>query len=231
METIYVYNRSLEARLNKLTFGELKEMFPTVSTALYLPRPESLLENRKNRFLEVEETDFSIRIYRSGLFLYQEQGEATAYSVRKCARILFPSVEDEYYAESETDDLLWFWPLKMAGEYRIERNQNSRECYNRNLLHFEEGIPDNLMPYTPDFVRDSSPEMEEQHYEQTTRLMYHKLLRVMKCLTPHQRQIFHLRFGEQMKLNDIAKRLGIGKAAVTRALQRASNRIEKVQPR
>ena len=49
METIYVYNRSLEARLNKLTFGELKEMFPTVSTALYLPRPESLLENRKNR--------------------------------------------------------------------------------------------------------------------------------------------------------------------------------------
>jgi RNA polymerase sigma factor (sigma-70 family) len=73
----------------------------------------------------------------------------------------------------------------------------------------------------------SQPELGESNaYERKKQL--NKIYRIIKDeLTPSQRTIFLLRYEENLKQKEIAKRLGIDKSTVSRTLKRATDNIKK----
>ena len=225
MNIIYLRDQNLASQLPALTFGELRTMLPEISDEERIPRPESLENDLRNRFLEVDEDDFSIRIYSSGVCLYLEESGKSAYAVSKCATLEFPSVSAGYAAKVPADDMRWLLPLVITGQERASHNLDSNEGY--NILHFEAGIPDRLMPYTPNFVFEVSPEEDEENYRRKLRNLYDKLARVMRCMTKRQRQIFLLRYQDNTKPEKIAAQLGICRSVVFDTLQRANQKVDR----
>ena len=224
MNVIYLRDKTLETRLNELTFGELRGMLSEIKDENRVPRPETLIKNLRNRFLEASEDDFSIRIYTGGVCLYQENGGASAYSVSRCATLVFSSVSGEYAEEIRADDLPWRWPLIITGQERLWRNQESVEQY--HTIHFEAGIPAELTPYTPDFVTDVSSEIENQR--RRLHILRDELPRMTRCMTERQRQVFLLRYQYGMKPGRISAYLGIGAPSVCDALRRARQKVKRL---
>ena len=225
MNVIYLRDKTLETRLNELTFGELRGMLSEIKDENRVPRPETLVKDLRNRFLEASEDDFSIRIYTGGVCLYQENGGASAYSVSRCATLVFSSVSAEYAAEIRADDLPWRWPLIITGQERLWRNQESVEEY--HTIHFEAGIPAELTPYTPDFVVETSPEEEYENYRRKLRNLHDELRRVTRCMTERQKEVFFLRYGQGLKLEEIAVRLGIRRSSVFDTLRGADRKVNR----
>ena len=224
MNIIYLRDQELASRLDTLTYAELRRLLPDIR-GVRLPRPVSLLDDRRDRFLEVSETDFSVRIYANGLFLYREPGEATVFAVSRCGRIAFPSVTGEPHIV-DMSDCVWFLPLKIAGENRVDRNRNSREEYHC-AYRFEADsrsaarIPDALTPCTPDFAREPNPEAEKL----ARREKYAVMKTSLHHLTRRQTELTLLYHGG-MNMSEIAENLGIRKSTVSKTLRRARERLK-----
>ena len=225
MNIIYLRDRNLAEKLPALTFGELRKTLPEIGDGERVPRPETLVKDLRDRFLEVAEEDFSVRIYSNGICLYQEENGISAYAVSQCATLVFPSVSAEYAAEIRADDLPWRWPLIITGQERLWRNQESVEEY--HTIHFEAGIPAELMPYTPDFVVETSPEEEYENYRRKLRNLHDELRRVTRCMTERQKEVFFLRYGQGLKLEEIAVRLGIRRSSVFDTLRGADRKVNR----
>ena len=221
MKLIFLRDQALKSRLNTLTYAELRDMLPEVSSD-HLPSPRVLLEERRGRFLEIADVDFKLRIYANGMYLYREPGVATAFWVSKCARIAFPSLQDGLHM-TDMMNCVWFLPLKIAGEYRIDHNKDSRESY-RNVYHFESDIPmpNSLMPCTPDFVQDADQEAEERYWRARKAAM----VSAWNALTVRQKQLLRLYREAGMTMEEIAQELGICKSTVSKTIQRARNRLD-----
>ena len=222
MKIIYMQDRALKARMDTLTYRELRELVPKFP-GHRLPRPGTLLDELRGRFLEVSDSDFRLRIYTNGLYLYREPGKATVYSVHKCARIAFPSLEDGPHV-TDMRDFVWFLPLKIAGEFRVDHNSDSREEH-RNAFHFEAEIPSRLMPCTPDFVRETDPEEESEAEERAYREKCAVMMSALGRLTERQREILMLHRVKKKKQKDIAAELGICKSTVSTTIHRAEKTL------
>ena len=222
MKIIYMRDHALEAQMDTLIYRELRDMVPKFP-GHRLPRPGTLLDELHGRFLEVSDSDYSIRIYMNGLYLYREPGKATVYSVHKCAKIAFPSLEDGLHV-TDMRDFVWFLPLKIAGEFRVDHNSDSREEH-RNVFHFEDEIPVRLMPCTPDFVREADPEEEADAEERAYRKKCAKMMSALTELTDRQKEILMLSRVEKKKQKDIAAELGICKSTVSTTIHRAERTL------
>ena len=225
MNIIYLRDRNLAEKLPALTFGELRKMLPEIGDGERVPRPETLVKDLRDRFLEAAEEDFSVRIYSNGICLYQEGNGISAYAVSQCATLVFPSVSAEYEAEIQTDDMQWFPPLIVMGQERVSHNLDSGEEY--RVLRFEAGIPAELTPYTPDFVVETSPEEEYENYRRKLRNLHDELRRVTRCMTERQKEVFFLRYGQGLKLEEIAVRLGIRRSSVFDTLRGADRKVNR----
>ena len=223
MEIIYAQNSALEARMDTLTYRELRDMVPRFP-GRRLPRPSILLDEMRGRFLEVSDSDYSIRIYMNGLYLYREPGNATVYSVHRCAKIAFPSLEDGLHM-TDMRDFVWFLPLKIAGEFRVDHNSDSREEH-RNAFHFEAEIPVHLMPCTPDFVRETDPEAEAEADERAYQKRCVKMMSALTELTERQREILMLHRVKKKRQKEIAEELGICKSTVSTTIHRAERTLD-----
>ena len=126
-----------------------------------------------------------------------------------------------------TRDYPWYLPLIIVGSYRLEHNQNSRQEY-MSPFHFESGIPDHLLPYTPDFVRDSDPQLEEEKRQTLRRIQYDRMNAAMKSLSKRQLQVFMLRYRDRMKVKDIAKTLDINESTVSELAKTARTRLARL---
>ena len=221
MRILYMQDRTLEQRIDTLTYRELREMLPDFHGQC-LPTPKALWNELRGRFLEVVDDDYRIRIYTNGLYLYREPGGATVYPVSKCAKIAFPSVEDGLHV-TDMRDFVWFLPLKIAGEFRVDNNRSSREEY-WCPFHFEEEIPEHLMPCTSDFVRETDQDAEERAYRER----YASMMSALNDLTERQREVLTLYRVEGMKMSEIAESLGVCKSTISITIQRAEKHLNAI---
>lgn len=233
MNIIYLSNHSLAAGLPTLTFGELRKMLPAIRDEDSIPRPELLKDNCHNRFMEVTEEDFTIRIYCDGVCLYQEGDDRSSFAVSQCATLEFPSVSDGYAETVQSDEMHWLLPLAVTGQERVFHNKVSEEGY--HTLHFEAGLPAELTPHTPDFVVEASAEeieeAERASYRRRLRKLHKELARVMRCMTGRQKQVFLLRYQGGMKVEKISVRLGICRSAAYDHLHKAKQKVDRYLPR
>ena len=233
MKIIYARDRTLEQRIDTLTYRELRGMLPEIIDEDSIPRPELLKDNCRSRFLEVEEEDFSVRLYCDGVCLYQEGDKGSSFAVSQCAALEFPSVSDDYAATVQADEMHWLLPLVVTGQERVFHDQDSEEGY--HTLHFEAGLPAELTPHTPNFVVEvSAEEIEEAEragYRRRLRKLHDELARVMRCMTERQKQVFLLRYQSCMKTERIAARLGICRSAAFAHLHKANEKVDRYLPR
>ena len=233
MNIIYLSNRSLAASLPTLTFGELRKMLPAIHDEDNIPRPELLKDNCHNRFLEVAEEDFNIRIYCDGVCLYWEGDKGSSFAVSQCAALEFPSVSDDFSETIQADEMHWLLPLVVIGQERVSQNQNSEEEY--HTLHFEAGLPAELTPHVPNFVVEASAEEVEEteraSYRRRLRKLHKELVRVMRCMTRRQKQVFLLRYQDGMRTERIAARLGICRSVAYDHLDKAKQKVDRYLPK
>ena len=158
MNIIYLSNRSLAASLPTLTFGEIRKMLPVIRDEDSIPRPELLKDNCHNRFLEVAEENFSVRVYCDGPVSGGRRAVLLrGFSVRRAG---VPSVSDDYAETVQSDEMHWLLPLAVTGQERVFHNKVSEEGY--HTLHFEAGLPTELTPHVPNFVVEASAEEVEE---------------------------------------------------------------------
>ena len=221
MKLIFLRDQALKSRLDTLTYAELRDMLPRANND-HLPSPRVLLDELRGRFLEIADVDFKLRIYANGMYLYREADVSTVFWVSKCSRIAFPSLQDGLHV-TDMMNCVWFLPLKIAGEYRVDHNRDSRESY-RNVYHFESDIPipNPLMPCTPDFVQDADPEAEERYWQARKAAM----LSAWNALTARQKQLLRLYRQDGMTMEKIAEKLGICKSTASKTIQRAGSRLD-----
>ena len=233
MNIIYLSNRSLAASLPTLTFGEIRKMLPAIRNEDSIPRPELLKDNCHNRFLEIAEEDFSVRVYCDGVCLYQEGDERSSFAVSHCVELEFPSVSDDYAETVQADEMHWLLPLAVTGQERVFHNKVSEEGY--HTLHFEAGLPAELTPHVPNFVVEASAEEVEEaeraSYRRRLRKLHKELVRVMRCMTRRQKQVFLLRYKDGMRTERIAARLGICRSVAYDHLHKAKQKVDRFLPK
>ncbi len=72
-------------------------------------------------------------------------------------------------------------------------------------------------------MQDEFQEVRLQTRKQRLRRRLNQCIR--RDLTPRQRQVMLLYYGEQLTMEEIGRRLGVGKSAVCRCLARARKRL------
>ena len=68
---------------------------------------------------------------------------------------------------------------------------------------------------------------DEGDNSERLRRLRRRLPDAMADLTPRQRQMVRLRYGEKLSVTDIALRLGVNKSTVSRSLSRSMERLYK----
>ena len=131
MEIRYICDNALEARLSDLTYNDLREMLPHVKRVELLSLQKLIPVFQP--LLSVYEGDIAITVYRNGVYLYTEAASETVYSVSLAGQLMnfgYTSVEEMDLIE-ERKELFrcqWYWPLVIAGQFRLVSNGDKRQA-------------------------------------------------------------------------------------------------------
>lgn len=130
MEIRYIYDESLTARLPGLTYIDLRDMLPRVGKK-FLRRMEGLIPISQPLFSAGQE-DITVTVYRTGMYVYEESGAKTTYSVALAGGLM-----NDGYASVRNMDLTdereqclhcqWYWPLMIAGQNRMAMNSDKSQ--------------------------------------------------------------------------------------------------------
>ncbi len=215
-----------------LTLKDLLASLDAVSKMEKAPTPKALREGAGKPVAELP----GLQVYQNGYAVYENSSGRSVFraaeglSFTYCFQPARPG-ENSPLPTSFTiprkvlEELPWYIPLTLVGDYRVEYNGriHSREC----SLNLEDpGMLDNLLSekeYSSDsfgfgFSLGENPESTLIRRETNEELL--------SALTGRQREVFALYYLEGCNQYEIADMLGMSRPAVSRLLRRALDRLE-----
>ena len=194
MKVNYIYDNALAARLPDLTYADLLNMLPRVTSRTALPVSRTLHAHREvNRFLDASDGDITITVYRDGVYLYEEQSKYTAFSVFmacECVKANYVSVQkDEGTLDREAIlHCKWYLPLMIAGQTRLMENANKDQYKIRRRISLKMESLMNLMNAHVSMGEHSEYQSEEEAFREI-----HKRLEAAKqSMTVREREVIYL---------------------------------------
>ena len=157
-------------------------------------------------------TNVKISVYQNGYAIYEISGLATVFSVWDCQNYRYEMEQNEI-SEQWFEKEAWYLRLILEGEDRINRNleaRQQRKSISYSAVSEEWGVLSSL---------------EVTVLETTIRKETMQELLVL--LTDRQKEVILQYFWEQKSQSEIAEKLGISHAAVSKILTRAIARLRK----
>ncbi len=195
-----------------LTLAELKHFMPVpvleqnYPTAKYLKTHGTIIVSKSIA------TNVKISVYQNGYAIYEISGLATVFSVWDCQNYRYEMEQNEI-SEQWFEKEAWYLRLILEGEDRINRNleaRQQRKSISYSAVSEEWGVLSSL---------------EVTVLETTIRKETMQELLVL--LTDRQKEVILQYFWEQKSQSEIAEKLGISHAAVSKILTRAIARLRK----
>ena len=224
MEINYVYDHNLAARLPDLTYTDLRDMLPGVSRNA-LPRLKVLLPDfRDTPFLSATQEDISIAVYRNGVYLYEEHGAETMYSVSLAGKLMNRDYASAGDLDQTGERLLlshcqWYWPLMIAGQTRLFANSGKRQYKIRNRLEKRaELYPDEWI--APDCAEIVHERMEERKLREALEAAWN-------TLPPREMEILYLTVVRNMTQTRAGEELRITQSSVSITAGRGIARLRR----
>lgn len=192
-----------------ITLRALREMV-SATIGMKLPTAKALRESGSEIIASAAiGEDGEISVYRNGFYTYKTPTGTTVYAVDRCAEYTYDS-GDAVDASLFMDET-WELGLALAGEDRLETNNNTREekkhySYSGDDIEQEDMYdPNDLIAAVDDSIV----------FDQ-----------MMVCLTEKQSQVIQLHFMDGLTQEEIQSRLGLSRGAL---LDRLNGAIKKLR--
>ena len=195
-----------------LTLAELKHFMPIPALEENYPTAKYLKTHGTIFVSKSIATNVKISVYQNGYAIYEISGLATVFSVWDCQNYRYEMEQNEI-SEQWFEKEAWYLRLILEGEDRINRNleaRQQRKSISYSAVSEEWGVLSSL---------------EVTVLETTIRKETMQELLVL--LTDRQKEVILQYFWEQKSQSEIAEKLGISHAAVSKILTRAIARLRK----
>lgn len=193
--------------MEKTTYKALRNLVGATRDKV-LPTARVLRDSGTPVIARAEVTDGSLTVYENGFYAYSTSSGTTVYAVDRCAEYAYEG--GGVLPEEVFDDVGWAVRLMLAGEDRLEHNNNAREQGNHFSYSADTTERGDLRdPH--DFVAD----IENRDLVE----------RMVACLTEKQQRTVRMYFGEGMRQEDMAVHLGTSRQAVTKLIDSAKKKI------
>lgn len=157
-------------------------------------------------------TNVKISVYQNGYALYEISGLATVFPIWDCQNYRYEMEENEI-SEQWFEKEAWYLRLILEGEDRINRNletRQQRKSISYSAVSEEWGVLDSL----------EATVLETAIRKET-------IQELLGLLTERQKEVVFEYFWEQKSQSEIAEKLGVSHAAVSKILTRAVTRLRK----
>lgn len=195
-----------------LTLAELKHFMPVpvleqnYPTAKYLKTHGTILVSKSIA------KNVKISVYQNGYALYEIAGLATVFPVWDCQNYHYEMEENEI-SEQWFEKEAWYLRLILEGEDRINRNLEARQ-QRKNISYSAVSEEWGVLSYLETTVLETTIRKET-------------LQELLGLLTDRQKEVILQYFWEQKSQSEIAEKLSISHAAVSKILTRAINRLRR----
>ncbi|MDL2317950.1 sigma-70 family RNA polymerase sigma factor [Eubacteriales bacterium OttesenSCG-928-A19] len=196
--------------MNTLTLQGLRRLVGS-TRGKRLPTARALRENGDEIVASmIFGTDVQLIVYRNGFYIYETETGTTVYAVDRCEGYTYDGGETVDTAMFE--DANWALCLVLAGEDRLEHNNNIREQGNHFSYSADTTERGDLRdPH--DFVADiESREAVED---------------MLGCLTEKQRKVAQMHFQEGMTQQETAMRLNMSQPMIIKHIRAIRRRLKK----
>lgn len=208
---------------NLSTYGELKALLPSTGIGR-VPGTNQL--RKKAVCLLSKKTDSGvIEIYDNGFYIFEECERETVYGVDRCE---WPSTytEDGKGGKKPLDFSPYPWDLilESAGSARLVHNSDSREeSHGEISIDAPESENNIALSVRPEHeIREEEEEMAEWHTAKAKRMKG-----ILADLTEKQIEAITLQRSRGLTQEEIAKVMGISRAAVRKHLGYAEKKIKQ----
>ena len=190
-----------------LTLAELKHFMPVpvleenYPTAKYLKTHGTIFVSKSIA------KNVKISVYQNGYVLYEISGLATVFPIWDCQNYRYEMEQNEI-SEQWFEKEAWYLRLILEGEDRINRNLDTRQqrkSISYSAVSEEWGVLSSL----------------------ETTIRKETMRELLGLLTDRQKEVIVQYFWEQKSQSEIAEKLGVSHAAVSKILTRAINRLRK----
>lgn len=194
--------------MEKITFRKLRNMVGSTE-GQSLPTVKALRKTSETVIVSAVAADSSLTVYESGFYTYTTPSGTTVYAVDRCAEYVYDG--GEVLDMAKFDDVDWSVRLVLAGEDRLEHNNNAREQGN-HYSYSADAIEGTDLRDPHDFVADI--ESRETMAE------------MLGCLTEKQRQVVRMCFQEGMTQQEMANALGMRQQSLFDHIQAIKKKLK-----
>lgn len=195
-----------------LTLAELKHFMPVPVLEQNYPTAKYLKTHGTIFVSKSIATNVKISVYQNGYAIYEISGLATVFSVWDCQNYRYEMEQNEI-SEQWFEKEAWYLRLILEGEDRINRNLEARQ--QRKSISYS--------AVSEEWEVLSSLEVTVLE----TTIRKETMQELLVLLTDRQKEVILQYFWEQKSQSEIAEKLGISHAAVSKILTRAIARLRK----
>ena len=222
MKINYIYGRSLAARLPGLTYIELRDMLPRVTSKEGLPAANTRHAQRDiNRFLRASDGDITITVFRDGVYLYEEGNRLASDLVNEDYTSVLngeEALEREAISHCE-----WYLPLMIAGQARVKLNTDKDQYKIRQQICLNTDSLMDLMEGHIYMGEDSSLYQSETEILQKVR---ERLEAAKGVLSKRQEDVIYRMDECSLTRNQTAKELNVTPQCISKTRSRGLARMK-----
>ena len=199
--------------MDNLSFKELRALIDK-QTSGKLPKAQTL----KNSDEEILISFQGATVYKSGFFLFEENGNSTVFVLDNFRFV--QKDEENYYQQNELDELDWFIPVLLLGTSRIDENKSDWVWHHTDYYFDDEEHLEKDEPFTS-FEEDLFKRYEKEEH---VNLLHDSI----KYLSPREQDVINCKLAGMEDQSEIADFLGVSQQRVSDLQRSAIKKFQKI---